>query len=115
MGNAPLILSTKLKNALLKKADVQTHELTISLKNITINGIKKGCYGFIKNEKNSSIVCVNTEGSCLASLNYMFRYADSFNDHRGYMNHWANSLDELTDEILQLLKKTPQEARECRI
>lgn len=115
MGNAPLILSTKLKNAIVKKAGSRAKNLTFSLKNISINGNKRGCYGFIKNEKNGSIIYVDTEGSCLANLNYLFRYAYSFHDYRGYRNHWANILDELTTEILNMLEKTPAEARECRI
>ena len=108
-----LILSTKLKNA------INTHsngmDLTFTLKNININGSKRGCSGFIRNNANGSVVYVTTEEPCATFLKpYMYRYANHEKDYHGYHNRWANTLDELTTEICRLLRSTPQEQNDRR-
>jgi hypothetical protein len=108
-----LILSTKLKNAINAHADGM--DLTFTLKNITINGSKRGCSGFIRNNANGSVIYVNTEGPCLSTLHYMYRYADNEKDYRGYRNRWANTLDELASAICTCLHKTPKEQNDRRI
>lgn len=101
-----LILSTKLKNAISTHA--KGMDLAFTLKNISINGSKRGCSGFIRNNANGSVVYVNTEEPCLSNLHYMYRYADNEKDYRGYHNRWANTLDELASAICTCLKSTPQ-------
>lgn len=108
-----LILSTKLKNAITQHANGM--DLTFTLKNIRINGYQKGCSGFIRNNANGSVVYVNTEGTCICPTDYLYRYSDDEKDYRGYMNHYAHSLDELAKAICTSLKSTPQEKREVRI
>ena len=109
-----LILSTKLKNAINKHANGM--DLTFTLKNISINGSKRGCSGFIRNNANGSVVYVNTEEVFLTSVTrYMYRYAYDELDYRGYRNRWANTLDELATEICRLLNSTPQEQNDRRI
>lgn len=108
-----LILSTKLKNAISKHANGM--DLTFTLKNISINGNKRGCSGFIRNNANNSVIYVNTEEPCLSSLHYMYRYADNEKDYTGYHNRWANTLDGLATEICRLLHSTPKEQNERRI
>ncbi len=109
-----LILSTKLKNAINKHTNGMDLEFT--LKNISINGSKRGCSGFIRNNANGSVVYVNTEEPCVSFLGpYMYRYADNEKDYRGYRNRWAKSLDELASAICTCLKSTPQEQNERRI
>ena len=108
-----LILSTKLKNAITKHANGM--DLTYTLKNISINGSKRGCDGFIRNNANNSVVYVTTEEPCLSSLHYMYRYADHEKDYGGYRNRWADSLDALADAICTCLKSTPQEQNDRRI
>lgn len=108
-----LILSTKLKNAINKQANGM--DLTFTLKHISINGQKRGCSGFIRNNANNSVIYVTTEEPCLSTLHYMYRYADSEKDYRGYCNRWANTLDELASAICTCLHKTPQEANDRRI
>lgn len=108
-----LILSTKLKNAITKHSNGM--DLTFTLKNITINGSKRGCSGFIRNNANGTVVYVTTEEPCLSSLHYMYRYADNEKDYTGYHNRWANTLDVLATEICRLLHSTPQEQNERRI
>jgi hypothetical protein len=107
-----LILSTKLKNAINKHA--KGMDLTFTLKNININGSKRGCSGFIRNNANGSVIYVTTEEPCASYLRYMFRYADNEKDYTGYRNHWANTLDELVASICMHLHKTPQEVDERR-
>lgn len=108
-----LILSTKLKNAI--NAHSNRMNLTFTLKNISINGAKRGCSGFIRNNENGSVIYVNTEEPCLSNLHYMYRYADDEKDYRGYRNRWANTIDELASAICTCLHKTPQEANDRRI
>ena len=108
-----LILSTKLKNAI--NAHSNGMDLQFTLKNISINGSKRGCDGFIRNNANNSVVYVTTEEPCLSSLHYMYRYADNEKDYRGYRNRWAKTLDELATEICRLLHSTPQEQNDRRI
>ena len=108
-----LILSTKLKNAINQHAEGM--DLQFTLKNISINGSKRGCNGFIRNKANNTVVYVDTEEPVLSSLHYMYRYADSEKDYRGYRNRWANSLEELAKEICRCLHSTPQEQNDRRI
>jgi hypothetical protein len=109
-----LILSTKLKNAINKHANGM--DLTFTLKNISINGSKRGCSGFIRNNANGSVMYVTTERSCATFLKpYMYRYADNEKDYTGYRNRWAKTFDELATEICRLLHSTPQEQYDRRI
>lgn len=106
-----LILSTKLKNAINSHANGM--DLTFTLKNISINGDKRGCSGFIRNNANGSVVYVNTE--TLFIERFMYRYADDEKDYKGYRNRWATTLDELASAICTCLHKTPQEINDRRI
>lgn len=109
-----LILSTKLKNAITRHANGM--DLTFTLKNISVNGDKRGCSGFIRNNANGSVVYVNTEDCLHAHIPcYMFRYADNERDFTGYTNHFARSVDQLSGAICDFLKNTPQEQNDRRI
>ena len=88
-----MILSTKLKN---RFSSVHT----VALKNIAVNGDKRGCSGFIS--RDGAIVYVNTE-PC-GSLGYMYRTAEHLKDYTGGPNRWAKDLDSLVAGITQLLK-----------
>ena len=108
-----LLLSAKLKNAIGRECGDMS--LTFSLRNILINGAKRGCSGYIRNTENGSVVYVNTERCVYGGVkNFMFRYADSEKDTTGYRNHWADTLEELVAEIASMLKTTPAEAREYK-
>jgi len=89
-----LILSTKLKNRFLSV-------YTVALKNISVNGDKRGCSGFIS--LGDSIVYVNTE-PC-GSLGYMYRTAKHLKDYTGGVNQWAKDLDSLVLAVTKLLNK----------
>lgn len=89
-----LILSTKLKNQ-FPAAD------TVALKNISVNGDKRGCSGFIAT--GDAIVYVNTE-RC-GSLGYMYRTAAHMKDYTGGQNRWAKDFDSLIAGIKALILK----------
>jgi len=88
------IFSTKLKNQFSTSHNV-------ALKNISVNGDKRGCSGFISLK--DSIVYVNTE-PC-GSLGYMYRTAEHLKDYTGGVNRWAKDLDSLVFGVNQLLNK----------
>ncbi len=85
------ILSTKLKNRF-------TTAHTTQLKNIIVNGDKRGCSGFIALD--NSIVYVNTESM---SMGYLYRTAKSFRDFSGGTNRFAKDLDSLVAGVNTLL------------
>lgn len=89
-----MILATKLRNRFPNATKVQ-------LKNISVNGDKRGCSGFI--ESNNFIVYVNTE-PC-GSLGYMYRTAEHLKDYTGGLNIWAKDLDSLVLGINKLLNR----------
>lgn len=87
-----LILATKLKNQF-----PSTH--TVALKNISINGNKRGCSGFI--QRGDAIVYVNTE---VLGGGYMYRTAAHLKDYTGGVNRFARDLPALVAGINSLLK-----------
>jgi hypothetical protein len=86
------ILSTKLKNQF-------SPAYTVALKNISVNGDKRGCSGFVS--LGDAIVYVNTE-PC-GSLGLMYRTAQHTKDYTGGVNRWAKDLDSLVKGIKELL------------
>jgi len=110
------ILAVKAKNAIKRSAEAAGVKVDFSIKNIMVNGYKRGCSGFVVNPENNSIVYLNTEESCLSSLPpFLYRYADSVKDYTGYHNRFAKSLEECADSIVKLLKTTPQKAGDFRM
>lgn len=87
-----LILSQKLKNKF-------SGNESFYLKNIIINGDKRGCSGFIM--LGDETVYVNTEVLCGG---YLYRKAKDNKDYRGGFNHYAKCLDSLVAGINELLK-----------
>jgi hypothetical protein len=102
LENYPLILSQKLKNAMLKARPGGKYYYRFDLKNIKVNASKRGCSGFITNTENGSIVYVNTEP---IYCGYMFRYARTTNDYTGDINMYAKNLDTLACKIASMLDK----------
>lgn len=98
-----ILLMTRLKNLVKKESGI---EYQYHLKNIVINGVKKGCSGFIVNPHNFLCIYVDTEHSCYAPLSnkFMYRYAKDTNDFSGGANLWANSESELAKGIVKLLE-----------
>lgn len=110
------ILAIKLKNAILRHAG--NMNLQFTLKNITANGEKRGCSGFIRNLDNNSVVYTTTEESCASWLTFLYRRADDEKDFgsRRWHNQWTKrkDLDELAECICRLLAQSPAEDRPCR-
>ena len=107
-----LLLSTKLKNEIKKIPG----DYTFYLKNIKINGITRGCSGFVRNNKNNTYVYVDTERCVYKALpNYMYRYANNEKDYKGYRNRWADTVPELVHSITKLLESDPITERDSRV
>jgi hypothetical protein len=87
-----LILSTKLKNQF-----TPVHQ--VHLKNISVNGDKRGCSGFI--QCGDAIVYVNTE---VLGGGYLYRTAAHLKDYCGGVNRYAKDLDSLVAGINSLLR-----------
>lgn len=95
-----MILATKLKNR-FSPAHV------VALKNIAVNGDKRGCSGFIS--LHGVHVYVNTE-PC-GSLGYMYRTAKHVKDYTGGANRWAKDIDGLVRGVNELLAAQAIQAR----
>lgn len=87
-----MILSTKLKNQ-FSTAHV------VALKNIAVNGDKRGCSGFVS--LHGVHVYVNTE-KC-GGLGYLYRTAQHVKDYTGGVNRWAKDIDGLVRGVNELL------------
>jgi hypothetical protein len=74
-----ILLATTIKNSVKNIND----GFEYSLKNIIINGEKRGCSGFVKNPVNNKVVYLTTERSCCNSLHnkIMYRYAKDTKDY----------------------------------
>lgn len=88
-----LILSQKVKNKF-------SGNEVFHLKNIIINGDKRGCSGFIMRGDNT--VYVNTE--VFLGGGYLYRKAKDNKDYHGEVNQYAKDIDSLVNAINQLLK-----------
>jgi hypothetical protein len=83
-----MILATKLKNRFSP-----AHQ--VALKNIAINGDKRGCSGFVS--LHGVHVYVNTEGVL------MYRTAQHLKDYTGGANRFAKDIDALVRGVNELL------------
>lgn len=87
-----LLLSTKLKNNLDKR-------YTVALRNISINGNKRGCSGFVS--LNDNHVYVDTENT---AVGYLYRTAQHNKDYTGGVNCFARTLEQLVNGINKLIQ-----------
>lgn len=97
------ILSTKLRNAIMRENPSANYEF--HLRNIIVNGNKRGCSGFIVNKDNNVVVYVNTEQTCNPMLGYMYRFADSIKDYSGHTNNWARNYESFVTSVTKCLEK----------
>lgn len=105
-----MLLATKLKNRILLAAKPEDLPLKIELKNIVINGAKRGCSGFVTNMQTGSCVYMDTEKSVYGPLSdkCMYRYARDSKDYssnrlQNGWNRWATD-DELPEQVIRLLR-----------
>ena len=104
------ILSIKLKNALTKSVP---HELDFSIKNILVNGNKRGCSGFVRNKENGVVVYVMTEVSAYGGIGYLVRYARDEKDFTGCRNRNNQySLADIVKEVKDMLENKTEWERE---
>ena len=98
-----MLLATKLKNQIAK---IDPSLQTVKLKNISVNGAKRGCSGFVVNPGNGRVVYVNTEESCYGPLKgqTMMRYANDTSDYggRGGRNEWV-AVERTAEAICKML------------
>ena len=96
-----MLLSVKLKNGLTSLAEQMGMDITTHLKNITVNGQKRGCSGFVT--CGESCVYVTTEHSCYGPISdkSMCRYAKDTEDF-GYNQFVAD--DFLAAKVISMLK-----------
>ena len=96
-----LILSTKLKNSLIKLA--KDMNLEYSFKNISINGQKRGCSGFVRNPSTNTTVYISTEP---IYCGFLRRYAKDMKDYGGIhsINHFSKSLSQLASDVYSMLQ-----------
>lgn len=97
------MLTVSLRNRIAKQGNFE-----FQLKNILVNGSRRGCSGFIKNLDNGTIVYVNTEPSVYGPLSnkVLYRTARDFKDYTGGRNHHGSvNNDIFIDEIVELLKR----------
>lgn len=87
-----MILATKLKNQF-------TDATVCALKNIAVNGDKRGCSGFIT--RGDAIVYVNTE---VLGGGYLYRTAAHLKDYTGGVNRYARDLASLVAGVNQILR-----------
>lgn len=101
-----MLLSIKLKNLIEECPTSKGIDFDFHLKNILINGQKRGCSGFVVNKKNGNVIYVNTEKPVYGGIGrYLYRYADSIDDYRGKMNRFCDKPEELAENICILLSK----------
>ena len=95
-----LILSTKLKNALNNMKGIN---IECSFSNISINGQKRGCYGWVRNTDNNTTVYISTEP---IYCGFLRRYAKDMKDFGGAhsINQFSKSLKELVDDVYSMLQ-----------
>ena len=96
------LLMTALKNRFKKVGNYEYY-----LKNININGVKRGCDGFIRNPENGKIVYLTTEYVCgnfykQLSNKMMYRTAKDLKDYTGETNQWCME-NELVDKVVKAL------------
>lgn len=95
-----MLLATKLKNQILAIDSV----LSVKLRNVTVNGVKFGCSGFITDFRTGRTVYVNTDHNHHINTDAYYRTAKDTSDYHGGMNHFA-SYEDLAQAAVDLLTK----------
>ena len=95
------LLATTLKNAFLKAGPYETY-----LKNISINGVKTGCSGFVKNTITGKIAYLCTEHSVYGPVSDKSYYRTAENMDSYLSGHGFNNFckdDELVENVIVLI------------
>jgi ribosomal protein L10 len=83
------LLSTKLRNQIHAIDSV----LLVTLRNISVNGVKFGCSGFIYDPRTDRTVYVNTDHNHQTNTRALYRTARDTKDYTGGPNHFASYED----------------------
>lgn len=94
------LLATKLKNQILAIDSV----LIVTLRNVTVNGAKFGCSGFITDPRTGKHVYVNTDHNHHTNTRAFYRTARDTKDYTGGQNHFA-SYEDVAQAAVNLLTK----------
>ena len=84
------------------------NNFTFHLKNVSVNGQRRGCSGFIVENSTGKIVWVDTEpfftGGLFGNSNQtlLYRFAKHIKDYSGLGNHWGRC-ENIADHISSLL------------
>lgn len=92
----------KVRNSLKNEPNLEL----VNASNIRINGVLKGCSGFIVNKDTNKCVYFTTEHSVLDSLGFMYREAFDTKSYGGTgtgPNTWEKSFDGLINSIVKTL------------
>ena len=101
------LLARKLANQ-VKRIDPEL--VPVNLRNIVVNGVKRGCSGFFTNPATGRFVYVNTEQPwCMEKGACMLRFAKDEKDFCGERNEWTD-----VDHIAAMVAKRLNEARSER-
>lgn len=110
-----MLLKTKFTNQLKAEALKRNMRVDFFLRNISVNGEKRGCSGHIVNKENGVCVYVNTEGTDYISSTdslkkiVMYRFAKDAADFssnslkHGY-NRWCSE-NKLAASVMELLER----------
>ena len=112
-----MLLKRKLENQLKSEAVKRGMKIETFIKNISVNGVKRGCAGFVANKISGSCAYINTEGSCYAPLSgkSMYRLARDTKDFssvslRNGNNRWTEDAN-LASSVIFLLEREKGEER----
>lgn len=94
------LLAVKLKNQILAIDST----LAVSLRNVSVNGVKFGCTGFITDLNSGKVVYVNTDHNHHTNTTALYRTARDSKDYTGGPNNFA-SYEELAAKAVALLKR----------
>ena len=101
------ILTTKVRNAVKKNLG---DDIVFKLRNININGSKRGCSGFITNPMNGVTVYINSE-PC-SDMRIYYRFAKDDKDCTGCRNRLADDFDSFIGGICKCLNSPEKYQRE---
>ena len=94
------LLATKLKNQIAAIDPV----LIVSLRNISVNGVKFGCSGFLTDPRTGKHVYVNTDHNHHTNTRAYYRTAKDTKDYTGGLNHFA-SYEDVAQAAVDLLTR----------
>lgn len=109
-----MLLATKLKNA-VKRLDPDGLIEPVGVRNIVVNGQRRGCSGHFVHKVTGNVVEINTEHGSLGDLDgrILCRYSDSVKDWRGGRNQWIPE-KEFAAHVVAMLADPNKKVNDCR-